>query len=179
MTKYKDFPKKGVVFQDMFSLLTNSADLNLFYNRLQDVCACCIYETGRPNDYFVAGIESRGLFLGGIAASQLRLPFLPLRKKSKLPRDSDHPIVSTDYDTEYSSDTIELQLQHLNVGKKCILIDDLVATGGSLCACIRLLNECEIDVPYVVVMRDVEALRPTWRSKLKQESPETKVLFLF
>jgi adenine phosphoribosyltransferase len=90
----------------------------------------------------VAGIEARGFILGGAVAHQLSVGFVPLRKKGKLP----HKTVSVDYALEYGTDTIEMHVDGCQAGEKVMLIDDLIATGGTAMAAIQLLRNCGAEV---------------------------------
>ena len=91
----------------------------------------------------VAGLEARGFILGGAVAHQLSVGFIPVRKKGKLP----HTVIGEDYDLEYGKDRIEIHIDALEKGERVLLVDDLIATGGTAFAGIKLL-EREIDEYY-------------------------------
>jgi adenine phosphoribosyltransferase len=90
----------------------------------------------------VAGIEARGFILGGAVAHQLSVGFVPLRKKGKLP----HKTVSVEYALEYGTDTIEMHVDGVVAGEKVMLIDDLIATGGTALAAVKLLRDAGAEV---------------------------------
>ena len=128
---YNDFPKPGIVFYDIFSILCN-VDLS---EKLFSNCANAINDflvnTSKTIDVII-GLESRGFLIGTTLARQLKVPFVPIRKKkdnhSKLPG----KIHSVEYGTEYSKDAFDLQEEPFSLYKKVLLVDDLLATGGSL-----------------------------------------------
>ncbi|HIJ98799.1 TPA: adenine phosphoribosyltransferase [archaeon] len=142
-----DFPKKGVMFRDITTLLKDPkgfADtINAFYQRYKN------YKIDA-----VAGIEARGFILGGALAYKLGVGFIPIRKKGKLPA----AVEREEYDLEYGKDSIEIHKDAVKKGQKILLVDDLLATGGTANAAIRLIEklggevlECAfiVDLPEV------------------------------
>lgn len=124
---YPDFPKKGVEFLDVFSATTKPDIFKRLmdaFKRLGEV------KFGKPGEDFthLVGIDSKGFVLGPILALQWGLPFVAVRKKGKLPGEC----WQVSYDLEYGSDTLEIQKDALPAGSKALLIDDLLATGGTL-----------------------------------------------
>src|SRR5271163_3629323 len=115
-----DYPKPGIMFRDITTLLGDARAFRRAVDELVQPFA------GRKIDK-VAGIEARGFILGGAVAHQLSAGFIPLRKKGKLP----HKTVAVEYALEYGTDTIEMHLDALAHGEKVLLIDDLIATGGT------------------------------------------------
>ena len=124
-----DYPKPGIMFRDITTLLGDARALRQAVDELVQPFA------GKKIDK-VAGIEARGFILGGAIAHQLSAGFIPLRKKGKLP----HKTVSVEYALEYGTDTIEMHLDACGAGEKVMLIDDLIATGGTALAAIKLLR---------------------------------------
>ena len=130
-----DYPKAGIMFRDITTLLGDPRAFRRAVDELVQPFA------GRKIDR-VAGIEARGFILGGAVAHQLSVGFVPLRKKGKLP----HKTVSVDYALEYGTDTIEMHIDGCAAGEKVMLIDDLIATGGTAMAAIQLLREAGAEV---------------------------------
>ncbi len=130
-----DYPKAGIMFRDITTLLGDPRAFRRAVDELVQPFA------GQKIDR-VAGIEARGFILGGAVAHQLSVGFVPLRKKGKLP----HKTVSVDYALEYGTDTIEMHIDGCQAGEKVMLIDDLIATGGTAMAAVRLLREAGAEV---------------------------------
>ena len=128
----KDFPKPGVVFKDITTLLNNkeaySTTMNHLYNRYKNY-----------NLNYVAGIDARGFIFGAALAQMLGIGFVPIRKKGKLP----YTTISEKYSLEYGVDEIEVHIDAFNGTKdaKVLLIDDLIATGGTANAAAKLINQ--------------------------------------
>jgi adenine phosphoribosyltransferase len=124
-----DYPKKGILFRDITPLLGHARGL-------RDACwrMASPFEANPPE--FVAGIEARGFILGGIVAHLLGAGFIPIRKPGKLPSKS----VRREYALEYGSGTLELHQDCVKKGQRVLLVDDLVATGGSAEAAVLLLR---------------------------------------
>src|SRR3989338_6135938 len=124
------WPKHGVMFRDITTLLKDAHAFNYvidkFYERYR----------GMPID-LVAGIESRGFILGGAVASKLRKGFIPIRKEGKLP----HKTEKESYELEYGRATIEVHVDAIPKGAKVLLVDDLIATAGTLDAAINLIKK--------------------------------------
>ena len=135
---YPDFPKKGVNFMDLFSLTRN----HKFFQELNEFTLRVIrQEVGEPGTDFnvIVGLESRGFIQGPILAQALNLPFVPIRKKGKLPGECHQQA----YGTEYSQDVCEIQKDSLQAGDKVLIVDDLLATGGTLKAAEDLISNIE------------------------------------
>jgi adenine phosphoribosyltransferase len=124
-----DYPKKGIMFRDITTLLGHPRAFRAAVDALvQPYC-------GRKIDA-VAGLEARGFILGGAVAHQLGVGFIPVRKKGKLP----HTVIGEDYALEYGTDRVEIHADAIKPGEQVLLIDDLIATGGTAMAGIRLLE---------------------------------------
>lgn len=124
-----DYPKKGIMFRDITTLLGNARGFRRAVDELVQPHA------GYRIDK-VAGIEARGFILGGAVAHQLSTAFVPVRKKGKLPFET----IGQDYQLEYGTDTIEIHTDAIEKGDQVLLIDDLIATGGTAEAAIKLIE---------------------------------------
>jgi adenine phosphoribosyltransferase len=151
-----DYPKKGILFRDITTLL---GDARAFRKAVDELVQPW---SGAKIDK-VAGIEARGFILGGAVAHQLSAGFIPIRKKGKLP----HKTVSVSYALEYGTDQIEMHVDALEKGEKVILVDDLIATGGTAEAAVKLLQQMGaqvvaacfvIDLPDLGGAKKLEAL---------------------
>src|SRR5437764_10803918 len=125
-----DYPKPGIVFRDITTLLGDARAFRRAVDELVQPFA------GMKIDK-VAGIEARGFILGGAVAHQLSAGFVPLRKKGKLP----HQTRAVEYALEYGRDAMEMHLDAVALGEKVMLVDDLIATGGTALAAVQLLQE--------------------------------------
>ena len=125
-----DYPKPGIMFRDITTLLGNARAFRRAVDEMVQPFA------GQKIDK-IAGIEARGFILGGAIAHQLSAGFVPLRKKGKLP----HQTRAVEYALEYGSDSMEMHLDAVMAGEKVMLVDDLIATGGTALAAVQLLNE--------------------------------------
>ena len=123
------YPKPGVMFRDITTLLKDATGLQLAVKSLAD------HFRGHPIDR-VAGIEARGFILGAAVAYELGLGFIPVRKKGKLPAKT----IGQDYALEYGTDRIELHADAISPGESILLIDDLIATGGTAAAACALIQ---------------------------------------
>lgn len=145
--KVPDFPKKGILFYDITSVWANP--------KAMQFCIETIAKSHRKSGLSaVAGVEARGFVFGSLVAYRLGLPFIPIRKKGKLPGEK----VSRSFSLEYGEDCIEVHKADIPKGKKVLICDDLIATGGTLRAAIDLFREegaiieevaCVIGLPYL------------------------------
>ncbi len=124
-----DYPKPGIMFRDVTTLLADARGFRRAIDELVQPLA------GAKIDK-VAGIEARGFILGGAIAHQLSVGFIPIRKKGKLP----YKTIGERYALEYGADEIEIHIDAVAPGEKVLLVDDLIATGGTATAAIRLLE---------------------------------------
>ena len=124
-----DYPKPGIMFRDITTLLGNPRAFRRAVDEMVQPYA------GLRLDK-VAGIEARGFILGGAIAHQLSIGFVPVRKKGKLP----HTVVGEDYALEYGTDRVEIHADAVQPGENVLVVDDLIATGGTAIAAIKLLE---------------------------------------
>ncbi|MGB3554763.1 MAG: adenine phosphoribosyltransferase [Jannaschia sp.] len=142
-----DFPHEGILFRDVTTLFADARGMRLCVDQLLAPFA------GERIDA-VAGLEARGFILGGAVAHQLGCGFVPIRKKGKLPG----PTWEQDYDLEYGRATVEIHRDALPPGARVLLVDDLLATGGTARAGISLLRRLETEVigcAFVVDLPDL------------------------
>jgi adenine phosphoribosyltransferase len=130
-----DYPKPGIMFRDITTLLGNPRAFRRAVDELVQPYA------GAKIDA-VAGLEARGFILGGAVAHQLGVGFIPVRKKGKLPFST----IGEDYALEYGTDRVEIHTDAIKPGERVLLVDDLIATGGTAMAGIRLLERAGADV---------------------------------
>ena len=125
-----DFPEPGIIFRDITTILQDPDGLHLAIQSMQDKLKDTEFDV-------VVGTESRGFIFGVPIAYNLHKAFVPVRKKGKLPCET----VSMEYDLEYGSAVIEMHKDSIKPGQKVVLVDDLVATGGTIEAAIKLVEE--------------------------------------
>ncbi|KAH8305616.1 adenine phosphoribosyltransferase [Drosophila kikkawai] len=146
--KYPDFPKAGIVFRDIFGALTDAKACAY----LRDLLVDHIRESA-PEAEIIVGLDSRGFLFNLLIATELGVGCAPIRKKGKLAGE----VVSVEYKLEYGSDTFEIQRSAIKPGQKVVIVDDLLATGGSLVAASELIrNVGGIIVESLVVMELVD-----------------------
>ncbi|XP_076041224.1 adenine phosphoribosyltransferase [Oratosquilla oratoria] len=148
--KYPDFPKKGVLFWDIFSLLHNPADFEVLIDVLLDVVkAKC------PDVDVIVGLESRGFLFGTPLALKLKKPFIPIRKKGKLPGE----VKQVSFVKEYGEDIFEMQSNSVKPGEKVLIVDDLLATGGTLKSACELVETAGGHVILCLLCIELTALK--------------------
>ena len=125
-----DFPKPGILFYDITTLLRDAAGLNLMLREMSSP-----FESDRPD--LVVGVEARGFVFGAAMAKQLNAGFVPVRKPNKLPAET----VQVNYELEYGEDTLEVHRDAIEPGQKVLVVDDLLATGGTAAATCRLIEQ--------------------------------------
>ena len=142
-----DYPKPGILFRDITTLLGDARAFRRAVDELVQPFA------GTRIDK-VAGIEARGFILGGAVAHQLSAGFVPIRKKGKLP----HTVVSIAYSLEYGLDEMEMHEDAVAPGERVLLVDDLIATGGTASAAVKLLKQLGADVAAACFVIDLPDL---------------------
>ncbi len=130
-----DFPKEGILFYDISTLLAHADAWQVALGRMAKM-------VGQYQPDILAGIESRGFLVAAPLASRLGLGFTMIRKKGKLPGDT----IGYEYDLEYGTDTIEIQSDAIEKGQRVVILDDLLATGGTMAASVDLLNKVGAEV---------------------------------
>lgn len=149
-----DFPEPGIIFRDVTSVLQDAEGLKLAIDSMQAALE------GIDVDVIV-GLESRGFIFGMPIAYNLNKPFIPVRKKGKLPCET----VSMSYDLEYGKAEIEIHKDAIKPGQKVVIIDDLIATGGTVEAAAKLVEQLGGEVVKVVFLMELAGLNG--RSKLE------------
>jgi adenine phosphoribosyltransferase len=142
-----DYPRTGILFRDITTLLGNARAFRRAVDEL-------IHPWAGSKIDKVAGIEARGFIIGGAVAHQLSAGFIPIRKRGKLP----HETVRIAYSLEYGLDEMEMHRDAIGPGEKVILVDDLIATGGTAEAAVKLLKEMGANVVAAVFIIDLPDL---------------------
>ena len=143
-----DFPKEGILFRDITSVLQDKDGLHLAIDAMEK-----IIKDMEPT--VIAGAEARGFLLGMPVAYNLSLPFVPVRKKGKLPCET----VSESYDLEYGSAEIEIDKTAIKKGDRVVLVDDLIATGGTMKAAIALIERLGGEVAGIAALIELVDLK--------------------
>lgn len=143
-----DFPKPGIIFKDITPLLKSSEALKASVEQMAERIA-------KESCDAIVGIESRGFIFGTAVALHMGLPFIPVRKPGKLPYET----VSESYELEYGTDSIEIHKDALEKGQKVALVDDLLATGGTMAACCRLVESLGAEVATCSFVIELEFLK--------------------
>jgi len=130
-----DFPKKGILFKDITTLLKDGPAWASVIDHL-----AARYHTARVD--LVVGVESRGFIFGGALAHQLKAGFVPVRKRGKLPA----PTIEEEYELEYGRDVLAIHQDAIRKGQRVLVVDDLLATGGTMAATFKLLTRLEATV---------------------------------
>jgi adenine phosphoribosyltransferase len=143
----QDYPKPGIMFRDITTLLGHASGFR-----------ACVEGLARPftdqRVESVAGIEARGFILGGAVADRLRCGFVPIRKKGRLPAKA----LGQDYELEYGIDVIEIHEDAISASEPVLLVDDLIATGGTAVAAVKLLRRLNADVVGAAFVIDLPDL---------------------
>ena len=147
LRRIPDFPKKGIVYIDITPILQDSDLFQLTIDLLAEKYLAS------PPDY-VAAVDARGFIFGGALATKLGCGFVPIRKKGKLP----YKTFSEEYDLEYGSAEIEVHTDAVPTGAKVLLIDDLLATGGTVAAAVKLLEKLEAQIIGIEFVIELEFL---------------------
>ena len=143
-----DFPEPGIIFRDITSVLQDAEGLQLAINSMQEFLKDVDVDV-------IAGAESRGFIFGVPIAYNLHKPFVPIRKKGKLPCET----VCAKYDLEYGSAEIEMHKDSIKPGQKVVIIDDLIATGGTMEAAARLVEELGGEVVKIIFLIELAGLK--------------------
>lgn len=143
-----DFPEKGIIFRDVTSVLQDADGLHMAIDQMQEKLEGVDFD-------IVLGPESRGFIFGVPIAYNMHKAFVPVRKKGKLPRAT----ISQTYDLEYGTATIEIHKDAIQPGQKVVIIDDLIATGGTTEAIIKMVEELGGEVVRCVFLMELAGLK--------------------
>ncbi len=143
-----NFPQEGILFRDITPLLQNAGALRMTINAL-----LAPYAAEKPD--YIVGIESRGFLFGIPMAYELGIGFIPIRKKGKLPAET----IGEDYTLEYAVNSIEAHKDSVKPGQKVVIVDDLLATGGTAGASISLMRRLGADIIGLSFVIELMALR--------------------
>ena len=143
-----DFPEKGIIFRDVTSVLQDAEGLHLAIDQMQEKLEGVDFDV-------VLGPESRGFIFGVPIAYNMHKAFVPVRKKGKLPRAT----ISQTYDLEYGTATIEIHKDAIQPGQKVVIIDYLIATGGTTEAIIKMVEELGGEVVKIVFLMELAGLK--------------------
>lgn len=142
-----DFPKKGIIFRDITTAIKDKDVLKIIIDEL--------YEKFKDKKIdYIAGIEARGFIFGMPLAYKLNCGFIPIRKPNKLPAE----VISQSYDLEYGSDKIEIHKDALKKDDRVLIVDDLLATGGTAQAAVKLISKVAktVGVAFVIELEDLK-----------------------
>ena len=142
-----DFPEPGIIFRDVTSVIQDAEGLQLAIDEMQKLLEGVEFDV-------LAGAESRGFIFGMPIAYNMKKPFVLVRKKGKLPRET----VEMSYDLEYGSATIEIHKDAVKPGQKVVLVDDLIATGGTIEAAAKLVEELGGEVVKIIFLMELAGL---------------------
>ena len=149
-----DFPEPGIIFRDVTSILQDADGLQLAIDSIQDLVKDVDADV-------IVGTESRGFIFGVPVAYNLHKPFVPVRKKGKLPCET----ISQEYDLEYGSAVVEMHKDSIKPGQRVVLIDDLIATGGTIEAAVKMIEALGGEVVKIVFLMELAGLNGKERLK--------------
>lgn len=164
VTDIPDFPEPGIIFRDITSVIGDADGLKLAIDEMQAMLDGVKFDA-------IAGLESRGFLFGMPIAYNLGKPFIPVRKKGKLPRET----VSASYELEYGTAEIEVHKDDVKPGMRVVLIDDLIATGGTLCAAAQLFEQLGASIAKIVCLLELKGL--DGRSRLEGYPVDTVIAY--
>lgn len=159
-----DFPEEGIIFRDVTSVLQDADGLKLAIDTMQELIKDLDYDV-------VVGAESRGFIFGTPIAYNNHKPFVLIRKKGKLPCET----VETEYDLEYGKATIEMHKDSIKPGQKVLIVDDLIATGGTTEAMVKLIESLGGEVVGMVFLMELAGLKG--RERLKDYRMEAAIIY--
>ena len=159
-----DFPEPGIIFRDVTSVLQDADGLQLAIDTMQDLVKDLEFDV-------VVGPESRGFIFGTPIAYLNNKPFVPIRKKGKLPCET----VETTYELEYGTATIEIHKDAIKPGQKVLIVDDLMATGGTIEAIIKLITQLGGEVVGSVFLMELAGLEG--RKKLEGQNVQSVIVY--
>ena len=150
-----DFPEPGIIFRDVTSVIQDADGLQLAIDEMQKLLEGVDFDV-------LVGAESRGFIFGMPIAYNLKKPFVLVRKKGKLPRET----VEMSYELEYGSATIEMHKESIKPGQKVVIVDDLIATGGTIEAAAKMVEQLGGEVVKIIFLMELAGLEG--RKKLEK-----------
>lgn len=159
-----DFPEPGIIFRDVTSILQDADGLHMAIDKLREMVKDLDFDV-------VVGPESRGFIFGVPVAYNLHKSFVPVRKKGKLPCET----VSMKYDLEYGSAEIEMHKDSIRPGQKVVIVDDLMATGGTMEAIVKLIESLGGEVVKIVFLMELAGLEG--RAKLEGYDTDSVIIY--
>ena len=159
-----DFPEPGIIFRDVTSVLMDPDGLRLAIDSMKDKLEGVDFDV-------VVGTESRGFMFGVPIAYEMHKAFVPVRKKGKLPMET----IEQSYDLEYGSATVEMHKDSIKPGQKVAVVDDLIATGGTIEASIKMIEKLGGQVVKVVFLMELAGLKG--REKLKGYDVDSVIIY--
>ncbi len=159
-----DFPKPGILFRDVTGILQDPDGFALAIDQLSDMVKDVDFDV-------IVGPESRGFIVGAVMAYKLHKAFVPARKKGKLPRET----VSEEYDLEYGKATIELHKDAIKPGQKVVIVDDLIATGGTVEAMCKLVEKLGGEVVKLCFVIELAGLKG--RERLARYDLDSAIIY--
>ena len=159
-----DFPEEGIMFRDITTVLQDADGFALAIDEMQKLLADTEFDV-------IVGAESRGFIFGAPLAYNMKKAFVPVRKKGKLPCET----VEATYDLEYGTATIEMHKDSIKPGQKVVIVDDLIATGGTIEAAAKLIEELGGEVVKIVFLLELAGL--DGRARLSKYQVETVVTY--
>lgn len=159
-----DFPEPGIIFRDVTSVIQNPDGLKLSIDEMQKLVEEVECDV-------ICGTESRGFIFGMPIAYNLHKAFVPIRKKGKLPCET----ISESYDLEYGSAEVEIHKDAIRPGQKVVLVDDLIATGGTIEACVRMIERLGGEVTRIVFLMELAGLKG--REKLEKYDVQSVICY--
>ena len=159
-----DFPEKGIIFRDVTSILQDADGLALAIDSMQALLDGLDFDV-------IVGTESRGFIFGVPIAYNLHKPFVPVRKKGKLPCET----ISRTYDLEYGTATVEMHKDSIKPGQKVVIVDDLIATGGTTEAIVKLIEQLGGQVVKICFVMELAGLKG--REHLKGYDVDSAIIY--
>ena len=164
VTSIPDFPKKGIIFRDITTVLSDADGFKLAVDSYKEMLEDVDFDV-------IVGVESRGFIFGSALSYLFHKPFIPARKAGKLPRQT----VSKDYELEYGTASIELHADSIKKGQKVVIIDDLIATGGTVEAIADLVEQLGGTVVKICFLMELAGLKG--RDKLSGYDVESAIIY--
>ena len=158
-----DYPKPGILFRDITPMLANAQAFNLVLEEMSKHTASA---------EVIAGIEARGFIFGSALAAHTELSFVPIRKSGKLPYET----ISAKYGLEYGNDEIEVHVDAFLPNQNVLIVDDVLATGGTMLAAIELTQRCGAEVSGILVLMELDFLEG--RNRITEKYPELQITSL-